>query len=65
MHANIVRSQTDYPIDYITFAKIDEVSPNSPADIAGLMVDDLVVSVGSVNSENHNNLKALGELVHI
>lgn len=47
------------------FAKINEVSSGSPAEAAGLKVNDIIVSFGSVNAHNHNNLKAVAELVRL
>ena len=45
------------------FAIIDLVSPNSPAHEAGIMVGDLLLRFGSVNSENHRDFRAIAELV--
>ncbi|POY71110.1 hypothetical protein BMF94_5867 [Rhodotorula taiwanensis] len=45
------------------FAKVDAVAPNSPANQAGLLREDLLVSFGSVSSSNHDNLRAVAGLV--
>ena len=45
------------------FAIIDEVSPDSPASEAGLLVNDLIIRFGNVNSRNHCDFRAIAELV--
>ena len=45
------------------FAKIDAVAKGSPAEVAGLKEEDLIVSFGHINATNHNHLKAIAELV--
>ena len=45
------------------FAIIDEVSQNSPSSEAGLKVNDVIIRFGNVNSTNHNDFKAIAELV--
>jgi len=50
-------------LDDIRFAKVNEVSLSSPAELAGLRVADLIVKFGSINSKNSDNLKAVGQLV--
>ena len=45
------------------FAIIDEVSPDSPSSEAGLKVNDVIIRFGNVNSTNHNDFKAIAELV--
>ncbi|GAA5992309.1 hypothetical protein JCM10908_000417 [Rhodotorula pacifica] len=45
------------------FARVDAVAPNSPANQAGLQREDLLLSIGSVSSENHDNLRAVAALV--
>lgn len=45
------------------FAKIDDISNNSPAQISGLKVDDLICHFGHIDANNHNNLQALAVLV--
>uniref|UniRef100_UPI00398F52C2 26S proteasome non-ATPase regulatory subunit 9 n=1 Tax=Pristiophorus japonicus TaxID=55135 RepID=UPI00398F52C2 len=45
------------------FAKIDTVSPGSPASIAGLQVGDEIIEFGSVNTENFQNLQNIATVV--
>ena len=45
------------------FAKIDHVSPGSPADDAGLKTQDLVVEFGTQNINNFKSLVDIGQLV--
>ncbi|KAL7467727.1 hypothetical protein ACHAXS_007961 [Conticribra weissflogii] len=45
------------------FALIDEVSPNSPAHEAGILVGDLLLRFGTITSENHREFRAIAELV--
>ncbi|TQV97254.1 hypothetical protein V2A60_000123 [Cordyceps javanica] len=45
------------------FAKVDGVSPNSPAELAGLKVDDEIRNFGYVNWSNHDSLKKVAECV--
>lgn len=47
------------PVSGEPFAKIDAVSPLSPASEAGLKEADLIVEFGEINRGNHNNLRAL------
>jgi 26S proteasome non-ATPase regulatory subunit 9 len=45
------------------FAKVDTVAPGSPADEAGLKVNDHIRNFGYVNRSNHDNLKGVAECV--
>jgi len=45
------------------FALIDEVSPNSPAHEAGILVGDLLLRFGTITGENHREFRAIAELV--
>lgn len=47
----------------IPFAKINEVAVGSPAKEAGLCEGDLILEFGPINYTNHNNLRALMEVV--
>jgi 26S proteasome regulatory subunit N4 len=45
------------------FARVNSVAAGSPADRAGLKVNDLVKVFGHVNEMNHDNLKKVAECV--
>ncbi|XP_067862411.1 26S proteasome non-ATPase regulatory subunit 9 isoform X1 [Heptranchias perlo] len=45
------------------FAKIDTVSPGSPASISGLQVGDEIIEFGSVNTHNFQNLQNIATVV--
>ncbi|XP_055261207.1 26S proteasome non-ATPase regulatory subunit 9 [Moschus berezovskii] len=45
------------------FAKVNSVSPSSPASIAGLQVDDEILEFGSVNTQNFQSLQNIGSVV--
>ncbi|XP_040106685.1 26S proteasome non-ATPase regulatory subunit 9 [Oryx dammah] len=45
------------------FAKVNSVSPGSPASIAGLQVDDEILEFGSVNTQNFQSLQNIGSVV--
>lgn len=45
------------------FAIVDSVTIDSPADQAGLQVEDLILSFGSVTMDSPNPLQAVGQLV--
>ncbi|EFA06519.1 26S proteasome non-ATPase regulatory subunit 9 [Tribolium castaneum] len=45
------------------FAKVTMVSPNSPAEMAGLHADDFIVEFGSINSSNFKNLSDVATVV--
>ncbi|ANB12952.1 Nas2p [Sugiyamaella lignohabitans] len=47
----------------IPFARVNSVEPNSPADSSGLLPGDQVVSFGSVNVTNHQNLSRIAQTV--
>lgn len=46
-----------------TFAKVNSVVANSPADSAGLKAGDEVRNFGYVNKSNHDGLKKVAECV--
>ena len=46
-----------------TFAKVNTVAANSPAEIAGLKPGDEIRNFGYVNHSNHDSLKKVGECV--
>uniref|UniRef100_K7E186 26S proteasome non-ATPase regulatory subunit 9 n=1 Tax=Monodelphis domestica TaxID=13616 RepID=K7E186_MONDO len=45
------------------FAKVNSISPGSPASNSGLQVDDEIVEFGSVNTHNFQNLQNIGTVV--
>ncbi|XP_028401789.1 26S proteasome non-ATPase regulatory subunit 9-like [Dendronephthya gigantea] len=45
------------------FLYVDQISPRSPAEQAGLCVGDQVIKFGSINSENFQNMQAIGSVV--
>ncbi|GAA5989790.1 hypothetical protein JCM5350_002942 [Sporobolomyces pararoseus] len=45
------------------FAKVNSVAPDSPGSLAGLEPNDLIISISSIDSTNHENLAAVGRLV--
>lgn len=47
----------------VPFARINFVSPGSPAAEASMEENDLVLDFGGINHTNHNDLTAIGELV--
>jgi 26S proteasome non-ATPase regulatory subunit 9 len=74
--AEVVRNEdgTETRVDGVTeieelsvearaWAKVDAVSPNSPASSAGLHRDDTIISLGDINADNNDNLKGLAALV--
>ncbi|KAJ3036342.1 26S proteasome non-ATPase regulatory subunit 9 [Rhizophlyctis rosea] len=50
-------------IENVPFATINGVAPDSPANEAGLERGDKVVRFGTVDVSNHQNLRALSDLV--
>lgn len=45
------------------FLKVDTVTDGSPAKLAGLQVDDLVLAFGSVTLQNFSSLQVIGSIV--
>ncbi|XP_012275608.1 26S proteasome non-ATPase regulatory subunit 9 [Orussus abietinus] len=45
------------------FLKVNLVSSGSPAELAGIRVDDLILEFGSIDSRNFRTLKDIGDLV--
>jgi hypothetical protein len=55
--------QQQQPPSRPAFARIDAVAAGSPADLAGLEEDDLILEFGPLHAGNHNHLKAIADLV--
>lgn len=53
----------EIPTHTIPFAKVTIVSENSPAEIAGIHVNDEIVEFGSINSKNFRNITDIATLV--
>lgn len=49
--------------DYVAIVKVNFVSAGSPAETAGIQVDDQIIEFGSVNATNFKDLKQIGEIV--
>ncbi|KAF7730259.1 26S proteasome non-ATPase regulatory subunit 9 [Apophysomyces ossiformis] len=47
----------------VAFAIVNSVAYNSPADKSGLRKDDRLVRFGHIHAENHNQLRAVSDLV--
>lgn len=60
---NVPANEPDTLQQKAVFARIDAVAKNSPADLAGLQEEDLIVQFGPLHAGNHNHLKAIAELV--
>lgn len=45
------------------FARVDAVASESPAQISGLLEEDLIVSFGPLHAENNDHLRAITNLV--
>ncbi|CAO3598556.1 unnamed protein product [Absidia cylindrospora] len=45
------------------FAKVNAVSPDSPASASGLQRNDLILRFGTITSDNHQQLRALSTIV--
>ena len=45
------------------FARINAVAAESPAKQAGLREEDLIVTFGPLNADNHDHLRAIADLV--
>lgn len=55
--------QSESPSPPQAFARVNSVSPDSPAGIAGLQVDDEIVEFGSVNAQNFQSLQNISSVV--
>ncbi|XP_060106140.1 26S proteasome non-ATPase regulatory subunit 9 [Heteronotia binoei] len=55
------RSQSEAPP--IPFARVNAVTPGSPASMSGLQVDDEIVEFGSVNTRNFQSLQNIATVV--
>mmetsp|Transcript_17315 Transcript_17315/g.28760 ORF Transcript_17315/g.28760 Transcript_17315/m.28760 type:complete len:267 (-) Transcript_17315:44-844(-) len=57
------RVSTTPPVELKPFCRINFVAPESPAAEACMEENDLVLEFGGINYTNHDDLKAIGELV--
>ncbi|XP_020378246.2 26S proteasome non-ATPase regulatory subunit 9 isoform X1 [Rhincodon typus] len=60
MHSEAMEQENSLPS---AFAKVDTVSPGSPAYISGLQVGDEIIEFGSVNTQNFQNLQNIATVV--
>lgn len=51
------------PQTYVAIVKVNFLSAGSPAETAGIQVDDEIIEFGSVNVSNFKDLKQIGEIV--
>lgn len=61
-YASHNRSSTD-STSMAPFLRVNLVSENSPGHTAGVLVNDLITSFGSINSKNFKDLNQIGGLV--
>lgn len=47
----------------VPFARVTEVTPESPVSVAGINVGDLLCTIGTIDATNHNSLKAIPGLI--
>ncbi|GCC24022.1 hypothetical protein chiPu_0002421, partial [Chiloscyllium punctatum] len=60
VHPEVMEQENSLPA---AFAKVDTVSPGSPAHISGLQVGDEIIEFGSVNTQNFQNLQNIATVV--
>ncbi|XP_072755761.1 26S proteasome non-ATPase regulatory subunit 9 isoform X2 [Anoplolepis gracilipes] len=73
IHALAEGSKTQEPVSNISdshetemlepFLRVNLVSPGSPAEIAGIQVEDLILEFGSIHYRNFKSLTDIGKLV--
>ncbi|XP_043500163.1 26S proteasome non-ATPase regulatory subunit 9 [Polistes fuscatus] len=51
------------PFSSEPFLRVNLVSPSSPAELAGIQVNDLIIEFGSINYRNFKSLKDIATLV--
>lgn len=51
------------PVNQTPIVVVNLVSPDSPAEAAGIQVRDLILSFGSISASNFKDLAQIGELV--
>ncbi|XP_075390173.1 26S proteasome non-ATPase regulatory subunit 9 [Tenrec ecaudatus] len=54
---------SESPCPTQAFAKVNSISPGSPASLAGLQLEDAIVEFGSVNARNFQSLQNVANVV--
>lgn len=60
---NVATSASGAPVAELPFAKVNAVSPGSPAELANLQPGDKVVKFGPVDFSNHERLSKVAQVV--
>ncbi|XP_004709652.1 26S proteasome non-ATPase regulatory subunit 9 [Echinops telfairi] len=60
---DLSRSPSESPCPTQAFAKVNSISPGSPACLAGLQLEDTIVEFGSVNAQNFQSLQNVANVV--
>ncbi|CAL1675067.1 unnamed protein product [Lasius platythorax] len=60
---NVSDSQEIESVSLEPFLRVNLVSPGSPAEIAGIQVEDLILEFGSIHYRNFKSLTDIGKLV--
>ncbi|KAI4504402.1 hypothetical protein M0802_000873 [Mischocyttarus mexicanus] len=61
--ASSMSSDIGQPFSSEPFLRVNLVSPSSPAELAGIQVNDLIIEFGSINYGNFKSLKDIATLV--
>lgn len=73
IHALAMGSEAQEPVSNVSdrhetetlepFLRVNVVSPGSPAEVAGIQVEDLILEFGSIHCRNFKSLTDIGKLV--